>query len=196
MSSTNAYQEGIFQSNLVRHISRWMEAIPHPPLAVEISPGRVAGARFTHRGSLDGFSVESLPLGAIMASEKAAAPLGPGMHGTTFGGGPLTCRVAIEVLDIIRELLPHIRHVGGYFREGLSELQRRHSFIKEVRGFGLMIGLELDIPGKQFVLDGMAEGLLFNCTHDTVLRFLPPYIITEQEVDRALRVLGKLFKKV
>ena len=137
-----------------------------------------------------------LPLGAIIASEKAAAPLGPGMHGTTFGGGPLTCRVAIEVLDIIRELLPHIRHVGGYFREGLSELQRRHSFIKEVRGFGLMIGLELDIPGKQFVLDGMAEGLLFNCTHDTVLRFLPPYIITEQEVDRALRVLGKLFKKV
>jgi predicted acetylornithine/succinylornithine family transaminase len=137
-----------------------------------------------------------LPLGAIIASEKAAAPLGPGMHGTTFGGGPLTCRVAIEVLDIIRELLPHIRHVGGYFREGLSELQRRHSFIKEVRGFGLMIGLELDMPGKLFVLDGMAEGLLFNCTHDTVLRFLPPYIITEQEVDRALRVLGKLFKKV
>ena len=137
-----------------------------------------------------------LPLGAIMASERAAAPLGPGMHGTTFGGGPLTCRVAIEVLDIIRELLPHIRDVGGYFRDGLSELQRRHSFIKEVRGFGLMIGLELDIPGKQFVLDGMAESLLFNCTHDTVLRFLPPYIITEQEVDRALRVLGKLFKKV
>jgi type IV pilus assembly protein PilM len=68
LSSTNAYQEGVFQSNLVRHISRWMEAIPHPPLAIEISPGRVAGARFTHRGSLDGFSVEGLPLGAIVPS--------------------------------------------------------------------------------------------------------------------------------
>ena len=68
MSSTNAYQEGIFQSNLVRHISRWMEAIPHPPLAVEISPGRVAGARFTHGGSLDGFSVENLPPGTITPS--------------------------------------------------------------------------------------------------------------------------------
>ncbi len=75
-------------------------------------------------------------------------------------------------------------------------LARQHSFIKEVRGFGLMIGVELDKPGKQIVLDAMEEGLLINCTHDTVLRFLPPYIITEQEVDKAIKVLGKIFKKV
>ena len=137
-----------------------------------------------------------LPLGAIIANEKAAAGIGPGMHGSTFGGGPLACRVALEALDIIREQLLHIHHVGGCFRMELQDLTRHFSFIKEVRGFGLMIGMELDVPGKQIVLDGMAEGLLFNCTHDTVLRFLPPYIITEPEVDRAVKVLTKALKKV
>jgi predicted acetylornithine/succinylornithine family transaminase len=137
-----------------------------------------------------------LPLGAVIANEKAASALGPGMHGTTFGGGPLACRLALETLDIIGESLLHIHHVGGCFRMELQELARRFSFIKEVRGFGLMIGMELDIPGRQLVLDGMAEGLLFNCTHDTVIRFLPPYIITEPEVDRAVKILTKLLKKV
>jgi acetylornithine/N-succinyldiaminopimelate aminotransferase len=137
-----------------------------------------------------------LPLGAIVANEKAAAAIGPGMHGTTFGGGPLACRVALEFFDILDELLPRIHHVGGCLRLELQELARRYSFIKEVRGFGLMIGVELDTPGKQIVLDAMAEGLLINCTHDTVLRFLPPYIITEPEVDKAIRILGKVLKKV
>jgi acetylornithine/N-succinyldiaminopimelate aminotransferase len=137
-----------------------------------------------------------LPLGAIMANEKAAAGLGAGMHGSTFGGGPLACRVALEVLDIIKEQLLHIHHVGGCFRMELQELARHYSFIKEVRGFGLMIGMELDVPGKQIVVDGMAEGLLFNCTHETVLRFLPPYIITEPEVDRAVKLIARLLKKV
>ena len=73
---------------------------------------------------------------------------------------------------------------------------RKHAFVKEVRGFGLMVGVELAIPGKQLVLDAMAEGLLFNCTHDTVLRFLPPYIVTEKQVDEAVKILGKLFAKV
>jgi acetylornithine/N-succinyldiaminopimelate aminotransferase len=137
-----------------------------------------------------------LPLGAIIANERAAAGIGPGMHGSTFGGGPLACRVALEALEIIREQLLHIHHVGGCFRMELQDLSRHFSFIKEVRGFGLMIGMELDVPGRQIVLDGMAEGLLFNCTHDTVLRFLPPYIITEQEVDRAVKVLVRLLKKI
>ena len=137
-----------------------------------------------------------LPLGVILANEKAAAALGAGMHGSTFGGGPLACRVALEALDIIEEKLLHIHHVGGCFRMELQELARHFSFIKEVRGFGLMIGMELDVPGRQIVLDGIAEGLLFNCTHETVLRFLPPYIITEQEVDRAVKTLTKVLKKV
>jgi predicted acetylornithine/succinylornithine family transaminase len=137
-----------------------------------------------------------LPLGAVVANEKAAATIASGMHGSTFGGGALACRVALEFLDILGGLLPAIFRLGGDFRVQLSELARHHSFIKEVRGFGLMIGLELDIPGKQFVADALAEGLLINCTHETVLRFLPPYVITEQEVDHAVSILSKIFKKV
>jgi acetylornithine/succinyldiaminopimelate/putrescine aminotransferase len=117
------------------------------------------------------------------------------MHGSTFGGGPLACRVAIEFLDILEGLLPNIEQAGNYFRMKLEELQRRYSFIREVRGKGLMIGVELAIPGKQIVLDAMEEGLLLNCTHDTVLRFLPPYIITEKEIDRGVRILNRVFKK-
>jgi acetylornithine/succinyldiaminopimelate/putrescine aminotransferase len=78
----------------------------------------------------------------------------------------------------------------------LNELARKHSFVKDVRGFGLMLGVELTVPGKQLVLDGLAEGLLFNCTRDKVLRFLPPYNVSEKEIDSAIKVLGKLFAKV
>ncbi len=137
-----------------------------------------------------------VPLGVILCSEKAASVIKPGMHGTTFGGGALVCRVALEAIDLIEELLPAIQRVGGYFHVVLNELARKHSFVKEVRGFGLMLGMELAIPGKQIVLDALSEGLLINCTHETVLRFLPPYIITEQEVDRAMKILARLFRKV
>lgn len=136
-----------------------------------------------------------LPLGVILANERAAAAIAPGMHGTTFGGNPVACRVALEFFDILEGLLPAIERVGGYFHAILNDMPSKYSFIKEVRGFGLMIGLELDIPGKQLVLDAMSEGLLMNCTHEKVLRFLPPYIITEREVDLALKVLNKLFAK-
>jgi acetylornithine/N-succinyldiaminopimelate aminotransferase len=137
-----------------------------------------------------------LPLGVIMANEKAAATIGPGMHGTTFGGGVLACRVALEFLDILEDLLPHIYTVGAQMRTELNELKRHFPFIKEVRGFGLMIGVELDVPGKQVVLDALEEGLLINCTHDTVIRLLPPYILTEPEADRAIKGLVKVFRKV
>jgi acetylornithine/N-succinyldiaminopimelate aminotransferase len=136
-----------------------------------------------------------IPLGVIVANDKAAATIGSGMHGSTFGGGPLACRVALEFLDILDELLPSIRSTGTYFRLKLADLQRHFPFITEVRGQGLMIGLQLDIPGKQFVLDAIAEGMLMNCTHDTVLRFLPPYILTEKQVDSAVGKLKKIFKK-
>jgi acetylornithine/N-succinyldiaminopimelate aminotransferase len=135
-----------------------------------------------------------IPLGVIAANEKASASIKPGMHGSTYGGGPFACRVALEFFDILDELLPSIQSVGGYFRMRLTDLSRRYSFIKEVRGQGLMIGVELAFSGKQLVLDGIKEGLLFNCTHDTVLRFLPPYILSEQDVDRAIAVLGRLFE--
>jgi acetylornithine/N-succinyldiaminopimelate aminotransferase len=137
-----------------------------------------------------------LPLGVIMANQKAAAAIGPGMHGTTFGGGALACRVALEFLDILDGLLPHIYTLGAQMRTELNEMKRHFAFIKQVRGFGLMIGVELDVPGKQVVLDAIEEGLLINCTHDTVIRMLPPYILTEPEADRALKGLAKVFKKV
>lgn len=137
-----------------------------------------------------------IPLGVIVANEKAAASIGAGMHGSTFGGGPLACRVALEFLDILEELLPSISNVGSYFRMRLTELAKHFSFIQEVRGYGLMIGVQLSIPGKQMVLDAMQQGMLINCTHDTVLRMLPPYILTEQDVDRAITGLTKMFKKV
>jgi acetylornithine/succinyldiaminopimelate/putrescine aminotransferase len=136
-----------------------------------------------------------LPLGVIVANERAAAAIGPGMHGSTFGGSALACRVALEFFDILEELLPQIHHVGSYFRLLLGEQARKHSFIREVRGFGLMIGVDMEIPGKQIVLDAMADGLLINCTHETVLRFLPPYIVTEKDVDAAMKVLAKIFSK-
>jgi acetylornithine/N-succinyldiaminopimelate aminotransferase len=137
-----------------------------------------------------------LPLGALMANEKAAATIAPGMHGTTFGGGVLACRVAFEFLDILERLLPSIDSLGAQFRAQLAALANRFSFIREVRGHGLMIGVQLDIPGKQIVLDAIEAGMLINCTHDTVLRFLPPYIITEKEIDRAVKTLVRILKKI
>jgi acetylornithine/N-succinyldiaminopimelate aminotransferase len=136
-----------------------------------------------------------LPLGFIAANERAAASIAPGMHGSTFGGGPLACRVALEFFDVLDGLLPQIRRVGAYFRERLLEAQQRHGIVKQVRGQGLMVGVELTIPGSEMVQDAMDQGLLINCTHGNVLRFLPAYIVTETEVDEAMAVLEKVFAK-
>jgi len=135
-----------------------------------------------------------LPLGAVACNEKAASTIGPGLHGTTFGGGALACRVALEFYSIVEELLPQIRRVGEYFFAGLRELQSAFPFIREVRGAGLMIGVELDFPCKHLVNDGIRNGLLFNVTHDRVIRMLPPYILTEKEADRALAGLRRVLR--
>jgi acetylornithine/N-succinyldiaminopimelate aminotransferase len=136
-----------------------------------------------------------LPLGSILCNDRAAKAITPGMHGSTFGGNVIACRVAIEFFDILSDLMPSIRETGAYFRSRLKEFASRYNFIKEVRGEGLMIGMELTAPGKQIVLDCMEQGLLINCTHDVVLRFLPPYIIGQKEVDAGIKVLGKVLKK-
>ncbi len=135
-----------------------------------------------------------LPLGVLVANEKAAATIGPGMHGTTFGGGALACRVALEFFGILDDLLPEIYRLGAAFRTELQDMMRRFSFIREVRGYGLMIGVELDFPCKQLVLDAMEQGLLVNCTNNNVLRFLPPYIITDREIGKALKILTRVLK--
>jgi acetylornithine/succinyldiaminopimelate/putrescine aminotransferase len=113
------------------------------------------------------------------------------MHGSTFGGNALAAHVALEFFDILEGLLPQIRRVGEYFRSELRRLAGRFDCIREVRGYGLMIGVQLNIPGKEIVNRAMQGGLLMNCTHDTVLRFLPPYIVTEMEIDEAIGILDR-----
>jgi acetylornithine/succinyldiaminopimelate/putrescine aminotransferase len=133
-----------------------------------------------------------LPLGATIFSEEAAAALSVGMHGTTFGGGPLACRVALEVLDIVDDLLPRIRATAVHFHERLRWLARRHPVVREVRAAGLMAGLDLHIPGDPFVSACLDRGLAVNCTHETVLRLLPPLVVTAGEIDEAIEVLDRV----
>ena len=131
-----------------------------------------------------------LPLGAILTTEEVASRISPGIHGTTFGGGPLACRVALEFLNIVedQELLENIRTRGAELREGLTKLAAKFDFVREVRGEGLMIGIELSIEGAPFVSMAMQRGLLINCTHEFTLRLLPPFIITRAQVREFLRL--------
>lgn len=137
-----------------------------------------------------------IPLGFIAANERAAKSIRPGMHGSTFGGNALAARVSLEFFDILEGLLPHITKMGDYFCAQLRRLQQRFAFITEVRGYGLMVGVQLNIPGKEIVNRAMDAGLLLNCTHETVLRFLPPYIVTEKEIDEAIGILESTFATV
>jgi len=132
-----------------------------------------------------------LPLGAILTTNRVASSMHPGMHGTTFGGGPLACAVAIEFLRVLEELLDHVREIGSYFQGRLAALKVRHDCIREVRGMGLMVAVELDSAdmAKTVVSTLLAKRILINRTHETVLRFLPPYIIQEKHVDEVIRAL-------
>jgi acetylornithine/N-succinyldiaminopimelate aminotransferase len=131
-----------------------------------------------------------LPLGAILATEAVAAKVSPGMHGTTFGGGPLACAVALEFLKIVEEekLLENICACSTELREGLTKLAAKFDFVREIRGEGLMIGVDLSIEGTPFVAEAMQRGLLINCTHDFTLRLLPPFNITRAQVRDFLRL--------
>ena len=130
-----------------------------------------------------------LPLGAVLFTERMAATLPRGMHGTTFGGGPLACRVALEFLAVLDEVLPRISHLGAGLLHGLHRLREKHPAIVEIRGKGLMIGLELSCPGRPVVERALEQGLLINCTQRTVLRLLPPYILSEDEAREIIQRL-------
>ncbi|HVA01207.1 MAG TPA: aspartate aminotransferase family protein [Terriglobia bacterium] len=132
-----------------------------------------------------------LPLAAILARERVAQAFHPGMHGTTFGGGPLQCRMALKFIEILErpEFLEHVRQLGSYFRAQLLQLQKELPVILQVRGQGLMLAAELAVPGKEAVRMGMEAGFLFNCTQERVLRFLPPLIIERQQVDQLIAAL-------
>jgi acetylornithine aminotransferase/acetylornithine/N-succinyldiaminopimelate aminotransferase len=125
-----------------------------------------------------------LPLGAIIANEKFASAFTPGMHGTTFGGGPLVCATALEFLTVVEEqkLLANVRERGAELRAGLEELAARFDFIREIRGEGLILGVDLAVDGAPYVEQSLRRGLLINCTHDHILRLLPPFIIRRRDV--------------
>ncbi len=138
-----------------------------------------------------------LPLGAVLCTEEVARVMHAGMHGTTFGGGPLACSVAIAVIDYMEKenLLAHATEVGDYFQEQLRGLAKRHEAIIDVRGKGLMVAAELDSAdlAKLIVAEMLKRHILINCTSDTVLRFLPPYILERSHVDTAFAALDEIF---
>jgi len=135
-----------------------------------------------------------VPLGAFISKERFASAISPGQHGTTFGGGPLACRVGLEYLAIVEQerLLENVAKVGGYLHARFEMLVEKYAATRETRGRGFIQGLVLDIPARPFVEQGLAEGVLFNVTQDTVLRFLPPFLLEEKHVDKGIRVLKKL----
>jgi acetylornithine/N-succinyldiaminopimelate aminotransferase len=138
-----------------------------------------------------------IPLGAVLCTEEVARVMHAGMHGTTFGGGPLACAVGIAVIDTIEKegLLAHVTELGGYFQECLHRLAARHGTIIDVRGKGLMVAAELDSAdlAKLTVGEMLKRRILINCTSDTVLRFLPPFVLKRADVDAAINALDEIF---
>jgi len=138
-----------------------------------------------------------LPLGAFIAKEEFATAISPGQHGTTFGGGPLACRIALEFLAIVEEekLLENVNKVGAYLQHKLGQLVEKRAAATAVRGRGFIQGIQLEIPARPIVDAALAEGVLFNSTQDTVVRFLPPFLMEEKHIDKGIRVLKKLLGK-
>jgi acetylornithine aminotransferase/acetylornithine/N-succinyldiaminopimelate aminotransferase len=137
-----------------------------------------------------------VPMGAMLCTEAAASAFTPGMHGTTFGGNPLACAAAIAVIDTIKRdgILDHVTETGTYFIDRLNRLAKSHDAIKQVRGLGLMIGVELNDAtlAGDIARELMERRIIINRTSDTVLRFLPPYILEKKHVDIAVEALSQL----
>jgi acetylornithine aminotransferase/acetylornithine/N-succinyldiaminopimelate aminotransferase len=140
-----------------------------------------------------------LPLGALLVSEKVSQCIHPGMHGTTFGGGPLACAVALELLSVMekKKMLKQIQATGAYLLKQLEKLQKKHQTIEQVRGLGLMAGMEMKSAdmAKEVVKQMLDRGVILNRTDETVVRFLPPYLITKSHVDAAIVQLDSVLAK-
>ncbi len=138
-----------------------------------------------------------LPLGAIVANERIASAFTPGIHGTTFGGGPLICAVALEALCIIEQegLLANVLARGAEIRAGLEKLAARFDFIREVRGEGLILGVDLAVEGAPYVEEALRRGVLINCTHEHILRLLPPFILRAKDVAEFLKKFETVLTK-
>jgi acetylornithine/N-succinyldiaminopimelate aminotransferase len=139
-----------------------------------------------------------LPIGMMVVRKEIADTLQPGMHASTFGGGAVICKAALAVLTSIQKekLLANAVKMGEYLFSKLFELKNKYPVIKEVRGIGLMVGVELNLPGKVIVEKCLEKGLLINCTHDTVLRLMPALNITKKEVDKAIKILDEVMKSL
>jgi acetylornithine/N-succinyldiaminopimelate aminotransferase len=139
-----------------------------------------------------------LPIGAMVVRKEIADILGPGMHASTFGGGPVICKAALAVLGAIQKekLLTNAKNSGEYLFVKLNELKNKYEIIKEVRGLGLMAGLELSIEGKTIVEKCIEKGLLINCTHDKVLRLMPALNITKKEIDKGIAILEEVLRLI
>ena len=138
------------------------------------------------------------PIGAMLAREKYAAALGPGTHGSTFGGNPLLAAAGIAAMKVLLEehILDNCVAMGDYLKLQLEQLQNKYSFIKNVRGRGLILGMELTIEGAEIVKTALDRGLLINCTVGKVLRFVPPLIVTQKEIDLMIEILDGIFKEL
>jgi predicted acetylornithine/succinylornithine family transaminase len=138
-------------------------------------------------------------IGAMLAKESIAEAFTPGSHATTFGGNPLACSAAVAALETIIEdgiLFENCVRMGDYLTKGLKELKKEHFFIKDIRSKGLLVGMELTIDGKDIVMECLKDGLLINCTMDKILRFLPPLIVTKEEIDSMLEILYGVLKRM
>jgi len=138
------------------------------------------------------------PIGTMLATDRYAVAFTPGTHGSTFGGNPLVCAAAIATVRTILEdgILNHTEEIGEYLLGELENLGKKYPFVKEVRGIGLMIGISLDMPGAEIVKKGHERGVLLNVTHDTVLRFVPPLVVTKQEINEMIGILDSIFAEV
>jgi len=135
-----------------------------------------------------------LPIGAMLAKEKIAAAFGIGSHASTFGGTPVVSAAALEVCKILVEdnVIENGRAAGVYFKEKLNELKARHSVIEDVRGLGLLLGMQLKIDGRPVVTQCMENGFLINCIQEKILRFIPPLIISTEEIDQLVKCLDQI----
>jgi len=139
-----------------------------------------------------------LPIGAMLATEKVSAAFGAGAHATTFGGTPIVTAASLEVVRILEDegWVEAGERTGAYFKERLEALKKRQPCIQEVRGLGLLLGLKLDHKGESVVNKCLERGFLINCIQDTILRFVPPLIVTEKEIDRLVSCLDEVLDEL
>jgi predicted acetylornithine/succinylornithine family transaminase len=139
-----------------------------------------------------------VPIGALLIKKGIADGFKPGDHASTFGGNPLASAAGVAALTAILEegMLENCRKMGDYFISELEEIKKKFPFVKEVRGKGLILGVELKIDGSSMVKEMLKKKILINCTMGNVLRFLPPLIVTKEEVDRVVKTLGEVFGNI